>query len=252
MEDSELRVVGYILIELAVVPDFLEIGRPEGLVLAPTECICKFHPPYHALSWFRGDADDAYIDSFNLELSEALSFQECVDLLFDSKLWGCDGVFTSLDSAFKFKNKYLFKRNDIILIGLAVSSNYLQDFLERSCPPRGFVTQGVHWCASLNLSVPAERITLGYETVSVNGCGEMHTSMCYGIRPDFVRDFEAQFNKNGFMTTLEVAQQGAKANADIFLADSGWYGVEVFIPHVSSSNHQETQLEEAYKGHALE
>ncbi|UQN10195.1 hypothetical protein [Deinococcus sp. QL22] len=75
----------------------------------------------------------------------------------------------------------------------------------------GLFPRGLNEATALRQPIATEGHLLGFETLGVDGWSDAHTSVCYGIRPDFI-DPGLTFNAEGYLSTLKEAIQGAAIN----------------------------------------
>lgn len=202
--------VGYVLLEGMPRKGWMHPSVPET-VFSPTPCVCVLHPVSDALTYLeKTDEQRAYLEKLKLESETFTNFLSDVEKLFDESLWGLDGVFADRKAALDFQHTWFRGDTNVRLFELSLPVNLLPEFLEAVAPPMlNAVPSGKYLAAQRAGSAVVGTDVLGFEVWGVQEWGEMHTSVCYGVRDDFISALGIEFNDLGLLNSLDLAHRGA-------------------------------------------
>jgi hypothetical protein len=225
----EFIVIGYALIEGANRTEYMHHSVPD-VVFTPTTCVCTIHPSPEAVTWM--DNATNYLTNLGFSDDQLVDYRCEVDDLFEERLWGFDSIFSSLNAIKAFRDKWFKSKRNVKLIEIAIPEQRLADFRKAVAPPESNAAHnGTHF-ASIVLEMNALNLHVGYEIIGVSAWNEIHTSVCYDVREDFVRDLSATFNQSGFFDSFEIADLAAEKNNNMNgspVGDVYWFPVRISI-----------------------
>ncbi len=186
------------------------------------------------------------IPDFYLGFDDDQLVEYCIEVddLFDRKLWGLDSVFSNLRVAQGFKEKWFENRYDVKMFEIAIPRDLLANFIEVVSPPEENAAQNGSYFASLAAQPSSSESGLGYEIVGVTAWSDMHTSVCYAVREDFIKDIDAKFNALGFFESFATARLAVDINNN--QSDGGTVGEAEWFPvkmYACQTRNHETRLD---------
>lgn len=200
---------GYHLILPTLRKEYMDKTIVPKSILSVSECICTHYPDISIL-WENSEVKkDRYMEQLGLSLNTFQSLEQWIeeqrktgDMLFPQ-------VFSNLNAAKTFVNRFLTHIPDIRIIGIGLPEQYKVDFLEdvAAFSSKNPEPYGVEKIVSQHLRPDmdgAEKI--GYEVLGFDS-GSFHSYLCNGLERDFSLHFNFSLNSHGLIQTFEEADR---------------------------------------------
>lgn len=200
---------GYYLILPTLRKEYMDKTTVPESVLSVSECICTHYPDISIL-WGKSEVKkDRYMEQLGLSLNTFQLLEQWIeehrrtgDVLFPQ-------VFSNLNAAKTFVNRFLNHLPDIRIIGIGLPEQYKVDFLEdvaafSSKNPEPYAVEKI---VSQHLSTDMEGSEkIGYEVLGFDS-GSFHSYFCNGLEREFSHDFNLSLNSHGLIHTFEEADR---------------------------------------------
>lgn len=181
------------------------------IILSASNCICDSYPDI-GVCWNKSKSKKKeYMKRLNLSQDKFTCMEKWVEQEFDSKTLGFPHVFTNLQKAQEFHNKYLNQVKDIRLIGIGLPAEMLEN-LKSDFGEEGFF-YGVEYNISQNKILEMNGFTLGYEILGYE-YGTFHSYICNHLFEEYKQKLPFSLNENGFIKSLKEAEQLAQYTND--------------------------------------
>lgn len=207
----ELYVGGYFLVEKAPQQEWMNKSVLPETLLTPSSSICPIHPKDIALGWVHGNdkARAKYRDSLGLSQREYIELQETIDQWFNENKYGWISTFIDLRSAKAFREKYLKNVNNVHLIAVATTQEYMQEFLEEEKPEGNIGESATYIALNQRQSVEESWQLLGWDILG-HEMGAFWSFIINSLETDFSEKFNISFNEYGLVDSLETANIAAE------------------------------------------
>lgn len=178
-------------------------------ILSVGECICT-HYPDTSILWGESEVKkERYMEQLGLSLNTFQSLEQWIeehrkteDVLFPQ-------VFSNLNAAKTFVNRFLTHIPDIRIIGIGLSEQYKVDFLEdvAAFSSKNPEPYGVEKMLSQHLSPDMDGAKkIGYEVLGFDS-GLFHSYLCNELERNFSQQFNFSLNSCGLIHTFEEADR---------------------------------------------
>lgn len=200
---------GYYLILPTSRKEYMDKAVVPESVLSVSECICTHYPDISIL-WGNVEVKkDRYMEQLGLSLNTFQLLEQWIeehrktgDMLFPQ-------VFSNLDAAQTFVDRFLNHLPDIRLISIGLPEQYRVDFLDdvTAFSNKNPDPYGVEKILQRQLPVNMEGAQIiGYEVLGFDS-GSFHSYLCNGLERDFSHHFNFSLNSHGLIHTFEEADR---------------------------------------------
>lgn len=200
---------GYYLILPTPRKEYMDETVVPESVQSVSECICT-HYPDTSILWGESEVKkERYMEQLALSLNTFQLLEQWIeehrktgDVLFPQ-------VFSNLDAAQTFVNRFLNHLLDIRIISIGLPEQYKVDFLEdvAAFSSKNPEPYGVEKMVSQHLSPDMDGAKkIGYEVLGFDS-GSFHSYLCNGLERDFSHDFNFSLNSHGLIHTFEEADR---------------------------------------------
>lgn len=200
---------GYYLILPTSRKEYMDKAVIPESVLSVSECICTHYPDISIL-WGNVEVKkDRYMEQLGLSLNTFQLLEQWIeehrktgDMLFPQ-------VFSNLDAAQTFVDRFLNHLPDIRLISIGLPEQYRVDFLDdvTAFSNKNPDPYGVEKILQRQLPVNMEGAQIiGYEVLGFDS-GSFHSYLCNGLERDFSHHFNFSLNSHGLIHTFEEADR---------------------------------------------
>ncbi|WP_329470781.1 hypothetical protein [Exiguobacterium sp. 9-2] len=200
---------GYYLILPTSRKEYMDKAVIPESVLSVSECICTHYPDISIL-WGNVEVKkERYMEQLGLSLNTFQLLEQWIeehrktgDMLFPQ-------VFSNLDAAQTFVDRFLNHLPDIRLISIGLPEQYRVDFLDdvTAFSNKNPDPYGVEKILQRQLPVNMEGAQIiGYEVLGFDS-GSFHSYLCNGLERDFSHHFNFSLNSHGLIHTFEEADR---------------------------------------------
>ncbi|MFB3224842.1 hypothetical protein [Exiguobacterium sp. PHA03] len=200
---------GYYLILPTLRKEYMDKKIVPESVLSVSECICTHYPDISIL-WGNSEVKkDRYMEQLGLSSNTFQLLEKWIeehrktgDVLFPQ-------VFSNLDAAQTFVDRFLNHLPDIRLISIGLPEQYRVDFLDdvTAFSSKNPEPYGVEKILQRQLPVNMEGAQIiGYEVLGFDS-RSFHSYLCNGLERDFSHYFNFSLNSHGLIHTFEEADR---------------------------------------------
>lgn len=202
---------GYFIARAIKRPEYLGADLVPEQIITLSRCIGDIFPDDWALSWVSCEVEHRKIkaERFGIPKDEIEVVIDWVTTRFASKEIGYPGCFFLLDTAREFASKFLPRRDDLLLLGIGLSPELVNKFLDQEKPVPGFGNSGEWEAINRKLSMSLGGTVLGFDVLGGDGC-IFHSWYCNDLQIDAYREFGARPNTLGLLNSFEQASQTAE------------------------------------------
>jgi hypothetical protein len=211
--DVDLCALGYLLLRPLPRTSFFSSDLPDLLVSA-SPCLCPQFPGDYALDWctMPNERRAETFGAVGIEPDRMPAAREWALTAFDEE-FGWPAVFYSVDAARKARASFFRADLDIRVVGLAVESGALDEFLRETAPPaavEGFAPEGAggyHRVAQKRSRLDEGGRLLGFEPLSIEHRQVTHSWLCSQLDVHCTRVLGIRPNAAGAIATLDDARR---------------------------------------------
>jgi hypothetical protein len=202
---------GYFLTKYTGRADCMSSDLLPPRIISASDCIVDIVPDAWAVEWAKYNAGQRKREAAKAGIPPDVLPQviQWVTSRLDHSEIGWPVVFYSADVARHFARKFLPNDDEIVLIGVGLQRDLVNEFLEEEKPSTGHGVPGVYEALSRGESLEAGGEVLGFEVLGYEW-GGFHSWLCNGLEVDGYREFKIRPNSHGFIATLEEAAMFAE------------------------------------------
>lgn len=196
---------GYYLISSLERPDYMDKEVIPNVIFSASECLCDFHPSINILWGKSKNEKEKYAEKLKISQSTYQDIEDWVGDMFEKEVFVYPQLFTTVDLAKEFYNKFLNHLNDIQIIGIGLPEEYVDEFIkyESTLNKTRKEREGIENLVLHNVEVENKAAKIiGYEVLGFE-FGTFHSYLCNGLEKDFKKHFTFVLNENGLIPTLE-------------------------------------------------
>lgn len=198
---------GYYVVAPLERADYMDKNLLPDKIVSASECICNFHPNIDVL-WEGSNKDkQKYAEELGISMNIYVEMEKWIDTKFEEKTFAFPQLFTTVELAKEFCNKYLYQCKDIKILGIGLPEVFVDEFLdeEETLLKPDKERYGIEKLL-INKVLIMEKGTeiRGYEVLGFE-FGKFHSYICNGLEKDYHAKFNFSLNENGFIPTLEEA-----------------------------------------------
>lgn len=196
---------GYYIISSIERPDYVDKEVIPNTIFSASECICDIHPSINILWGQSKKEKELYAEQLKISQSTYQDIENWVGDMFEEEVFAFPQLFTTVDLAKEFYNKFLNHLTDIQIIGIGLPEKYVDEFIEyeEMINKTEKERYGIEKLLLRNVEVDnKEAKMIGYEVLGFE-FGTFHSYLCNGLEKDFKKHFNFVLNENGFIPTLE-------------------------------------------------
>jgi hypothetical protein len=181
-----------------------------AMIFSISSCVCKIYPDIWALSWVKNSEEEIekVKTDLNLDNSGFFELQRYADLLFNSNKFGWPNVFFDINTPGEFYHKYMKDIPHIKLLGIGLSEEYVNKFLEKEKPLHGHGKPGVYENLSCHKYMETSK-ELGFEILGYDS-GSFHSFICNRLETDYRDRLNIRLNENGLIESYDDAAHAAE------------------------------------------
>jgi hypothetical protein len=174
-----------------------------------SDCLAGVAPDTWALEWVQMEEAErlAAAEDFGLPRDRVPEIIAWATSRFDQD-FGWPNVFLTLEAARKFCARFVPGDSDAAILGLALTREDAEDYLQRCKPREREGAPGVYQSLTRRLEPEAGGQRLGSEVLGFDH-GSFHSSLCNALERDFAGKFGARPNAQGLYDDHALARQCA-------------------------------------------
>lgn len=200
---------GFLLVEPCIRAEYMNAEILPELIYTASPCICNIYP-----SEFNNDEEKfAYINKLDLSDNLFENMNGYLEQLLKEKNI-CEEFFQELEHAHYFKNKYLNNIQNVKIIEIGTTTNYISDFFEEIC--NNNLKSIDYFVISRNLNrmkkVNDNNKTLGFDILGFEGWGSFHSFICNSLENVYKEKFGMEFTKFGLIKNYDDAVKASEYN----------------------------------------
>ncbi|WP_456363492.1 hypothetical protein [Priestia aryabhattai] len=222
---------GYYIVTPEERVDYMDKNVIPQTILSLSECICDFHPEINVIWGGSTDKKNKYIQRLDISRNTYERLEKWIDEKFDAGAFAYPQVFTSVEVAREFADKFLSGISNVHIIGIGLPEAHLRDFYEyENLEGPKEEQNGVEKLITSGSMVEQKKSRfLGYEVLGYES-GGFHSYLCNGLEKDFNQHFHFSLNNNGFIDSLEEANRYCKYSnqQEIGTEPVNWFPWAVF------------------------
>lgn len=192
---------GYYIMRTAPRAEHMSAELLPDNVLSISECICGFVSADWAVEWVHTRREERAVAARTLGLDTNAFGRACAwaTQALENGDFGWPNVFPTLETAHWFRSEFFPESTAIKLVGIGLSEDYVDEFIEEFAPCRGQGDSGTFTALSLRCPLATGGRTLGYEILGLD-IGSFHSAVCNGLEKDFANELGVVPNAEGFIT----------------------------------------------------
>lgn len=171
-------------------------------------CICDTLPDSWALSWSQ-DAPEVLAEArqlLGLTSGEFATMREYVEQLYVDGRFGWPDVFLDLAAAREFRRKYCRGVRGVRLLGIALATPLVEQFLIDATPFKSQEEPGVFRAVSARRPPPHDGSIRGFEVLGYEDHGGFHSFVCNGLEREYA-SLGIRLNEFGLMDDFADAER---------------------------------------------
>jgi len=208
---------GFLLLRPSTRPDWASQNLLPQEIISASDCLCPRFPDTYAIEW-TSDSEDQRTQGFDAVGLSPTARPEAIKWATRrfEKSYGWPSVFYSLQEAETAKALFFSKESNILLIGLGLPPQFVEEFSAYAAPPPpepGYAPVGeTGWLEVVKRQQPLpEGQFLGFELLNIQYGLVTDSWLCNGLEVHFSETFGIQPNSRGLIEDLENATRCCKA-----------------------------------------
>ncbi|MFY0570970.1 hypothetical protein ACN28E_45050 [Archangium lansingense] len=210
LHESRLVSGGYLVARPAERAPFMDASLVPSRLQSASGCIAPIAPDTWAIDWASCDSAErsAAATRFGVPPERLAELIAWATRRFDVDfLW--PNVFLTLEAAREFCATFVPADSDAFVLGLALASEDVEDFLQQTAPPPREGETGLHRCLARRLPPAEGGVRLGSEVLGAELGGTFHSYLCNGLERTFAQQLGARPNEHGLFDDHALARQCA-------------------------------------------
>lgn len=195
---------GYYIIKLNKNPPVIPIKN----ICTISDCINNLIPGINGLSWVNSSENDINNLKNNLAINEEKfkQLQKWITQKFKDNEFTFSGTFREIKTAKEFIKKFIVNKENIKLIGIYLSEEYIEEFIKDNCTEK---QSDYEICSELKLKKEEESKgkLKGYDLLGYEIGGYFHTLHCHNLKHELIEKFNINFNENELISEYEDAKK---------------------------------------------
>jgi hypothetical protein len=212
-----LIAAGFLLLSPSPRPDWASENLLPQEIISASDCLCAQFPGTYTIEWTTDTEDQRTIgfEAVGIPRAARSEAMKWATKSFE-KSYGWPGVFYSLQEAETAKGLFFSKESNILLIGLGLPTQFVEDFILYAAPPLpepGYAPTGeTGWLEVVKRqqSLPQGQF-LGFELLTVQYGLVTESWLCNGLEAHFLETLGIRPNRWGLIEDLENAKRCCKA-----------------------------------------
>lgn len=202
---------GYFIVEQTRRSDYMSKDLLPDFIFTPSNCICNLHPDSHCLSWVRKDVKEinGYQKRIKLPDDDFNSLCQDCNKYFEENKYGWVNMFLDLECLHYIKNKYFNNIDNLKILAISTTQQYMDDFLQEETPPENHGESGVYTMLKIKEEIDIQKKFRGYEILGFE-YGSFHSFICNGLEKELNGKLGINFNSNGLIDNYKDACKAAE------------------------------------------
>lgn len=182
---------------------------PETVITA-SECLVRLVPDTWAIEWTNHTTEERRESAlhFGLDDSARVALTHYCTNALDTGALGWPSTFTDLFTARAVRETFLSTAPKLVIFGIALPHDLLENFLDASRPPPGHGEPGVFTALTHGVSPDPSGLSLGFDVLGWDH-SLFHSYLCNGLENSFAETLGITPNRHGFFDHLTDARKCA-------------------------------------------
>ncbi len=201
---------GYFVTRSTERPEQMAADLLPARLLSLSGCICDFIPDVWAIEWTNVEPQDRVAEASKFNVSSS-KLQRIVDWTTERLNVGAFGwpcVFFSVHDAREFSGQFL-KTLDLSLLGIALHSDRIDDFLSEEKPGSDLGEPGIYAAVNRRQVAEPHGTVLGWEILCYE-YGGFHSWLCNGLETEIAKELGIRPNAAGLIDSAGDALKAAE------------------------------------------
>ena len=199
---------GYYLIKPANRAECMSASLLPSRILSASSCIVDMIPDSWAVEWANYSSDERQkaAISFGITQEQLPTVVEWVTGHLAANQIGWPDTFFSIELARAFLHRFLPDGEEVVLTGIALPREMVNEFLIEEKPASNEGTPGAYEAISRHEPLAPGGEILGYEILGYEA-GGFHSWLCNGLETVIYEQFQILPNKHGLIDSLDDAMK---------------------------------------------
>ena len=196
----EYYLGGYYIIYLKNDNEFLD----SKVVWTVSNCINNLLASINSLTWVTSSENDKNVikNIIGINDNQFNILQNWIDQKFNDKEFTFSGTFKNIEVAREFIEKFVIKKENIKLMSIFLSEEYVEDFIKDNCDSEQSEDE---ICSTVGLKIKEGNAgkLRGYDLLGYDMGGDFHSLHCHSLKNELIDKFKIRFNEYELISSYQ-------------------------------------------------